>query len=229
MGLDHSVTYKDGKIKNLPHRLRLKKIIEIIDGIENKDSYIDIGCSNGYITNVIHQQYQIDTVTGYDHCEQNLAVARESYPDISFRCIDLNLVFNNELQYDLVTCFETLEHVGNIDNALSNILNMRKNTGKLLISVPIEIGPIGILKFIAKTCIYKYSLSELNDLNERLFYWTYLWYLVRFYDISTFRKQRDGYGTHFGFDYRQIDIFLQNKKINYTRKKYSGTMFYLVT
>lgn len=228
MEFDHSITYKDKKIKNLPHKLRLKNIIEIIDGIENKISYADIGCSNGYITNIIQQKYHIDTVDGYDHCEDNLSVARSSYRDINFHYIDLNEVVSIDKKYDLVTCFETLEHVGDIDNALANIINMKKSTGRLLISVPIEVGSIGILKFIVKTLVYKYNLSEINDDRETLFYWRYLLSLLLFKNISAFRKSKSGYGTHFGFDYRSIDIFLLKQDIEYTKYERAGTMFYLV-
>jgi len=232
--IDHSQTYKIKNLKNLPHILRLKRLISTVkEQSSDIDSFCDIGCSNGYITNLIKNSIRPKKTFGLDKSE-NLEIAKQKYNDINFKKIDLNHIYysgneaeNNDFnpykQFDLVTCFETLEHVGNLSNALENLLNFKKDTGILIISVPIEIGFIGVIKYLLKRYIYKYEL-ELNC-NEK----DYFFDLIRNNDISKHRKECDGFGTHFGFDYRKIDNFFTERSIKFMAYKYITTKIYIIT
>jgi hypothetical protein len=63
-----------------------------------------------------------------------------------------------DAKFDLVTCMETLEHVLDVQFALKNLLAI---TGKVLyITVPVEIGPIGLAKFGAKVLLGKPVLNS---------------------------------------------------------------------
>ena len=44
------------------------------------------------------------------------------YNSIDFNVFDLNQEHISSEQYDIVTCFETLEHVGNLNIALDSLL-----------------------------------------------------------------------------------------------------------
>jgi 2-polyprenyl-3-methyl-5-hydroxy-6-metoxy-1,4-benzoquinol methylase len=142
--------------------MRLKRIFAYCDEINQKSRYADVGCSNGYITHLISERYPIDVAVGYDHSEDHLKIARQRYRKIDFRYLELNNPNTTLEKYDFVTCFETLEHVGNLKAALLNLLNMCKPGGRILINVPIEVGVVGVIKFIVKTVFYGYSLDELT-------------------------------------------------------------------
>lgn len=227
--LDHSLTYKDKKIKNLPHRLRLKAILLILDQLNfNRKEYCDVGCSNGWITSIIKQRYGINHVVGFDHELEYLEAASNTYPDIDFLEIDLNVINEHNNKFDIVTCFETLEHVGNIENAITNLLNLANNGSIILISVPIEVGFIGIVKFLVKTLIYGYKLDELNKKKDKYFYWKYLFSLIMNRDIGRYRSNALGYGTHFGFDYKIIKKILSANKNEYSFKVKGSTAFFII-
>lgn len=228
MGIDHSLIYKDKKIKNLHHRKRLNTILSILEKEEFEGkTFADIGCSNGYITSIINDKFKPARSSGYDHSVSNLEKAKSNYPTINFNIMDLNKINSMGEKYDIVTCIETLEHVGNLQNALTNLLNLtNSNNGFLLITVPIEIGFYGTLKFLAKTILYKYNLSELPQ--ERHLYLRYFITLLVGRKMSNFRSQRNGWGTHFGFDYRDIDNYLNSKKITFKAFNNFATRFYLV-
>ncbi len=166
MAIDHSETYRKKSLRNTLHRGRLRKIIKGLDSqyINETCSYLDLGCSNGYITNLIKERYGFSLTKGMDHQNENLDIARKRYPDIRFEYIDLNIPVHEAAEkYDVITCFETLEHVGNLENATQNVLSFaRKDSHHILISVPIEIGLIGVIKFIIKI-LYGYSLKELKN------------------------------------------------------------------
>ncbi len=226
--IDHSLTYKEFKLRNLPHMVRLKRIRKILDAnkiIFNGKTYLDIGCSNGYISNLIQKSYKFSCSKGMDHNIDNLEIAAQKYHQIDFEFIDLN-EFNNTKneKYDLVTCFETLEHVGNLENGILSVLSFSKNESFTLISVPIEIGLIGLIKFILKK-IHGYNLGELPNHVSTFTYFKDL-FLNR--DISIYRDKRNGWSTHFGFDYRNIDKYLSQNNIKFITKNSIFTRFYFI-
>lgn len=204
--VDHSLTYKVRNLKNLPHFLRLKKILSTVDKLcpNSPFNYFDVGCSNGFITNIVSGRLNPDDACGFDHSIDNLLVAGQTYSKIKFTEIDLNSELNIDAKADLVTCLETLEHVGNLDVAIKNLAKLCKETGHVLVTVPIEIGGIGIAKFFVKTLIYRYNFKEFGS--EDVSWWAYFSALRRG-KIADFRRcfPREHWGTHFGFDYHEAE------------------------
>ncbi len=227
--LDHSKIYQEFKLKNIPHKMRLKSIFKIINNLELREpTYCDIGCSNGYITHLLAEYLKSSQTMGFDHNQLNLDIAQERYEGIDFVEIDLNNVTMTDITFDFITCFETLEHVGNPTNALVNIFNKAKPNGKILISVPIETETIGIIKFLIKTIIFQYNLDEINTKNDLYFYFRYLWSLIKKENISKYREPKDHYGTHFGFDYRIVEEWLVENSKKFNLIKEGSTAFFLV-
>ena len=225
MNVDHSLTYTKLKLKNLPHRLRLKRILKELAaiGLDGK-TFVDVGCSNGYITNMVRVALQPAHTVGYDADAEQIRTAQKSYPGILFKQLDLTVPSATNCTYDIVGCFETLEHVVNLESSLDNLLRMVTRNGVVFVTVPIEIGPLGIIKYLAKVALYRYDLDELG-VNR----WTYFKHLVVDGRVSIFRNKTEGmYGTHFGFDYRKIDEYFSNRARDYRSYNYITTRFYLV-
>ena len=198
MVLDHSLTYKKISFKNIAHMLRMRKIIDLIKKYKGVNSYADVGCSNGYLTDIVSRAVLSKNTHGYDHSD-NLGIARELFPKYEFLFLDLNIKIDSPKRYQLVTCFETLEHVGNLSNAVNNLASMTDEDGVLIISVPIEIGMVGLAKYLIKRYLYGYDLPlTCNDAG-------YVKSLLLKKNISQFRKAQNGYGSHFGFDFRDVD------------------------
>jgi 2-polyprenyl-3-methyl-5-hydroxy-6-metoxy-1,4-benzoquinol methylase len=199
MAPDHSLTYKQFKFRNIPHILRKKQLSKLISTLHRKPNiYTDFGCSNGYLTNIFADILTPNEVNGFDHSD-NIEVARSNYPDINFDYVNLNKVNNFDKKSDIISCFETMEHVGNSLNAIKNLKEASHQGSIILISVPIEIGFIGIIKYIAKRFLLKYELPlNCKDLE-------YFCALLTSKYINQYRVNADGYGSHFGFDYRIID------------------------
>ena len=223
---DHSSTYREKKLKNIPHIIRLKQIMKIVAAFKIKEPYLDVGCSNGFVTNKIVSKYGISDATGFDHNSDHLKIASERYPNIAFNFIDLNVVNTIEKKFKLVTCFETLEHVGNLENAITNLINLTDIDGVLLISVPVETGLIGLCKFLIKTIFYSFDLKELE--NGKPVYFKYLFTLLSGKSISRFRCDCSGYVTHFGFDHNRIDSILRNSNVAFKKFAVSTSFFYLI-
>lgn len=224
MVTDHSKTYKLNNIKNIVHLHRLNEIKKILKNMVDGpiEMYADFGCSNGYITSQVARILGAKHSVGFDFSE-NIILGQKMYPEIKFSRFDLNLVSEPIKKYDVVTCFETLEHVGSIQIGIINVLNSRKSGGFALITVPIEIGVVGLLKYVLKRFLYRYELPlECTDCE-------YIGALLAGDKMSKFRAPAVGYGTHFGFDFRDVDdILLHHSDIRFKAWNSGTTRFYLV-
>ncbi len=220
-------TYQEKTLKNRPHRMRLNEIFSILEreGMAEIDglTYADFGCATGFITNLVAKRIGSTAAHGFCHSD-SIETGRREYPHIDFGFVELTEP-SDIGKYRLCTCFETLEHVGNIEVALDNLVRATEPGGLLLVTVPIEIGPRGLAKFLAKTIFYKYDLDELPG--DKL-YGKYLLSLLLNRDMSRFRDERFGWGTHFGFDYRVIDRYLRRRGIRYRAHNKATTRYYLV-
>lgn len=230
MAIDHSATYRVWSFKNLVARHRLRTIFSIVENdidLEGR-TYADVGCSNGYLTALISDRFKPSLTCGYDHNLDNLEIARTKYSNLKFDSIDLNgTSLTARHNYDVVTCFEVLEHVGNMQNALDILLNMTAPSGGVLfLTVPIEVGWRGTLKFLIKTVLYRYDLGELPP--QKQLYTRYLGSLLANKRMGRFRDRRLGWGTHFGFDYRDVDDLLTKRGNSFKPFNLGMSRFYLV-
>lgn len=230
MPIDHSATYRDRSLKNLLARHRLRTILSLLETnleLEGK-SYADVGCSNGFLTALISKRFKPSLTCGYDHNRENVAVARSKYLNLEFDIIDLNSTPPTvQRTYDVITCFEVLEHVGNMPNALDTLLNMTVPTGgTLFLTVPIEIGWRGAFKFLIKTVFYRYGLDELPA--QKNLYFKYIGNLLMNKRMGHFRDRRSGWGTHFGFDYREVDDLLTERGLSFETFNVGMSRFYFV-
>ncbi len=227
MKKDHAHTYRGRSLKNWPHRQRLKEIHSVIrrEELAGKSdlAYADFGCGTGFLTNIVADELNPAKVYGFDHSE-HLEVAREKYPSFEFGFIELN-ERSDVGKFDFVTCFETLEHVGDLENRHEQPAERderrrhpapdgshRDRTGRLL----------------AKTILYRYRLDELAGGESSGFYFRYLLSLLLYRDMSTYRDERFGWGTHFGFDCRRIDEYLDSRNIRFRARNAVTTRFYQI-
>ncbi len=215
---DPTETYRSKSLKDLPHRTRLKRIENILaKEAQNRtiNSYMDFGCASGYITSRIRQLLNIPEVCGSDSLQDYINSAATNYPHINFRLINLNKPQAILQQFDLVTCFETLEHVGHLDVALNTICNAIKPGGVGLISVPVETGLPGIVKYWLQVKVLgnkEDGLKEIGRDNGG----QYVKSLLKGEDISRYRKEtRDLWWFNYGFDYRSIETYLIARSISF--------------
>lgn len=232
--IDHSLTYKQRNLRNIVHQFRLRGILRYIAALKrdhNLDqhcSYADFGCSTGFITDKISRLLEPHVACGFDHNVDNLTAARQQYPKIKFYPIDLNSHAIIDQRFDIVTCFETLEHVGNVTSAVLTIIQSLKPGGVGLLVVPIECGKLGFLKCVAKF-LYGYDLSELKDDDREVKWMAYLRSLLIGDRMSKYRNPpRPGWGTHFGFDYRDVDDALISTGCVWHRFRVGINIFYSI-
>ncbi|MUM35482.1 class I SAM-dependent methyltransferase [Mycobacterium sp. CBMA361] len=138
--------YKDQAANTNPviawsHRSRYEKAISLIDRPNSK--VLDYGC--GDATFLAMASDRIAEGYGCDIDEHQIQDCRDrlgAIPNLHFVSIgDLGEDYDGA--FDVVTCQETLEHCTDeaIDTILDDIARLCSPTGRVIISVPIEIGP----------------------------------------------------------------------------------------
>lgn len=92
-----------------------------------------------------------------------------------------------------------------------------------MISVPIEHGIRGFAKYCAKRFLYGYSVGELGLTESQ-----YVRILLSTNRISIARPKAAGYGTHYGFDYRDVDDILRSIGVMFDSTISGMTRFYAI-
>lgn len=125
---------RENILQRIWHENKLSTFKKIITGLNFKN-ILDIGCAGGTITNNISHIFPQAKITGVDVYPRAIEYGRRKYPDIKFVLGDAqNIPFKNK-SFDLVVCYETLEHLINPLEALREIKRVLKSDGVALIAM----------------------------------------------------------------------------------------------
>ena len=122
------------------HTLRYKLAVEFIQNKEEIiDQCLDIFCGNGYGTFLMAREFPQKSFYGIDGSNEAIIAASENYRLKNNNFANKIFPFDLEINtFDLITCFESIEHVEDDSLLLNKISNSLKNNGYLIISVPNE-------------------------------------------------------------------------------------------
>ena len=205
----HERSYRGIHPFSFYHRARLRSVFRTMRSlaIPSGAALADYGCSNGFFLAELSQALPhagTMSLYGFDHSADLLAAARSrKIENAEFDHVDLNGPPRpGDRSFDVVTCFETLEHVGDIQNAIETLLASCKPGGVVIISVPNEIGLPGLFKYITRKLFRRRPYEGFfHDQSEI----SYVLALLSGKPISVFRSQTtDGWGPHLGFDWRVV-------------------------
>lgn len=210
--LIHETTYgaKAG-VASRVHRARLKRELEVLNSLvlPKTGRLADFGCSNGFLLDSMQRgvpRLQGWECVGFDRKSELLDLAeKRQLPRTAYRQLDLN-VSHDVGRFDLITCFETLEHVGDYQSAVRNLLRACADGGHLVISVPYEIGMPGLVKFLGRMALRKNPYHDFFDNRSKL---RYLLALLFRRPMDAFRQPaQNGWSVHLGFDNGVFEAFL---------------------
>lgn len=107
-----------------------KSIYENVRHLVRGEEILEAGCGIGTGTAILERSAA--SIVGTDKLARNVAFARCLYPWIAFEQWDLNLPWPDVA--DVVVCIEALEHVGDTQAAVRNLLQAARR--ELIVSVP---------------------------------------------------------------------------------------------
>lgn len=97
---------------------------------------LDVACGAGYGAAYLAEQAK--NVVGVDLSDETIDHARRRYAlvNVAFRVGDAERLSDPDATYDVVCSFETIEHVSDPEQALSEFARVLRQNGALLVSTP---------------------------------------------------------------------------------------------
>lgn len=128
-----------------------------------KIKILDVGCGIGQNLDLLSQK---GTYYGVDISSKNTKCNQNKFPQHKFITTDITkkTKFKNNF-FDQIFCLDVLEHVNNLDNALSEIYRIiNKTTGKLIVEVPSFFSESIFIKLNPK---YNDQVGHKRNLSEK--------------------------------------------------------------
>ena len=132
--ISHSDT-KKGLVNKIYHTVRkvmLSKKANILKKYHTTGALLDIGCGTGYFA---HEM----SLRGWNVVGVEPSVVASSLAKAKFGLDVKDSLFASdfhEKQFDLITLWHVLEHFDELDNTLSTIATLLKNTGTIAVALP---------------------------------------------------------------------------------------------
>lgn len=119
------------------HRSYLREVKHLVQG----GRLLDVGCAYGAFLKEAVGQFEVH---GCDISAHAVKIAAERVPAAT--------VFHSDIfgigplaSYDVITCFDVLEHISDVDRALAHLLSLLKPGGALVATVPVYDTVVGRL------------------------------------------------------------------------------------
>jgi ubiquinone/menaquinone biosynthesis C-methylase UbiE len=119
------------------HTQRIKQIRKILEN-NLSEKILDVGCHGGKLTSEIQKELPKAQIDGIDISKQAIYFAKKKYKKIHFEVGRAEKLPYKANSFNLVTCFEVLEHVPNPEIVISEISRVLKKGGQTIILVPSE-------------------------------------------------------------------------------------------
>lgn len=130
--------YESGIEKNIFqliwHRHKINTFKKIVKNQEFKN-IADAGCAGGYMTNEISKLFPKAKVFGLDIYSSTIKHAKKKYPRINFKRCDLHKIPFQDNYFDLISCYETIEHVVDPPKVLKELQRIAKKNSTIIIAM----------------------------------------------------------------------------------------------
>jgi 2-polyprenyl-3-methyl-5-hydroxy-6-metoxy-1,4-benzoquinol methylase len=120
-----------GDLIDAEHQARYRFALEHVAG----KRVLDAGCGVGWGSKLILEAGAA-SVVGVDISEEALADCRQRAPEVDFVQGDLQELSFGDGEFDIVVCFEALEHVEDTSSALDELTRVLSEDGILFVSSP---------------------------------------------------------------------------------------------
>lgn len=134
-------TYRGKYYKRNPI-YKWEMLIREISNYRNSGHLLDVGCASGIFLQQAIRLYNCD---GCDVSNYAIDLARKGLPNnVRLFVGSLDQIEGREI-YDIITCFDVIEHIEDLNNLWNNLLRLSKPDGIVAITVPVYDGPLGWL------------------------------------------------------------------------------------
>ena len=113
------------------HGVILAKVVELAP-----TSFLDAGCGEGFVAQLLLERLPTLKLTGFDFNPDSVAMAQEKNPTATFQACSIYDIPFPDRAFDVVGCFEVLEHMVDPITPLSELARVAGRS--IVISVPHE-------------------------------------------------------------------------------------------
>ena len=205
MGIAYSSdTYNDTFwLKRRLHRQRYDQALKLLE-IKGGERILDYGGGDGYFLRLIAKYQPAAILSGFEPYTVKYQQLKEDFKDSPIK-IYSSVEEIKKQKFEKIACLETAEHLSDNDLKLlfENIHRLLSDHGRLVITVPIEIGLSALFKY-AYRWLKRPGYDNLNIIN----------YLKSIFGLRIERKvsqlpQNLNYiFSHVGFDHRHFEARL---------------------
>lgn len=97
---------------------------------------LDAGCGEGFVADILQTKLPNAQITGFDVLEDSVKLAQLRNPRANITTGDIYNIEQPDDSFDVVYCFEVLEHLHEPDRALAELARVAR--GYVVLSVPHE-------------------------------------------------------------------------------------------
>lgn len=97
---------------------------------------LDAGCGEGFVAEIFHREFPAMSITGFDYSAAAAELAQQRNPRGTFVQGDIYNIAHPDDSFDVVCCFEVLEHLHEPEKALAEMTRVAKRA--VIFSVPHE-------------------------------------------------------------------------------------------
>ena len=211
MSYSEQITKSPSLIKRFSHNKRFDIALDLLS-ITQDDDILDYGTGDGFMLRKLLSKNP-RSVVGYErfHDTKDLNDILNSTACSNVKIINDMRSIKDRL-FDKVYCLEVLEHVTEENQIfiLKEIKSILKSNGVVIISVPIEVGISGMIKFILRFFLRQsHQNSSLKNAIKSLF------------GIKINRGEDEYICTHVGFDYRDLEKTITGAGYKVKEKSFS--------
>lgn len=99
------------------------------------ENCLDVGSASGFMVSEIYKDFPDKKFFGIDVYDRAIKFAQKNYPHIKFQVASAEKLPFKDESFDLILCFETIEHIENPQKALKEIKRVIKKDGKVILTM----------------------------------------------------------------------------------------------
>lgn len=125
---------KNNILKWLWHKQKVESFKKLVRN-EHFKNILDVGCASGFMTNKVSHIFPNSEVSGVDVYQPAINYGKKQYPHIKFLLGDAHKLPFRGNSFDLIICYETVEHVENPQQILQEIKRVMRKGGFAIVSM----------------------------------------------------------------------------------------------